>query len=177
MRRLAPACALLLGCAARAPAAASACSEEGRAPQGPLPAPQTGLAVLELDVGGHAVRAEVADTPARRERGLMARKALAPDSGMLFVYPEARERGFWMQHTLIPLTIAYLDDAGTIVHLADMEPLCTDHVPSERPARYALEMERGWFALHGVREGARVGRAGGGALPDGRAGSPEGAAP
>lgn len=166
-------------CVARSPAPAPGglCSEEGLAPQGALPAPQTGLEVLELDVGGHPVRAELADTPPKRERGLMARTALAPGAGMLFVYPEARERGFWMQHTLLPLSIAYLNDTGTIVHLADMEPRCTDHVPSLHPARYALEMERGWFAAHGVSVGDRVHRAGGGALPAGLEPSDEGAAP
>ncbi|MDP6932352.1 MAG: DUF192 domain-containing protein, partial [Myxococcota bacterium] len=63
---------------------------------------------------------------------------------------------FWMKDTPLPLSIAFIDTAGRIVHIADMVPLDTSPVPSVRPAMYALEMDRGWFQAHGVYAGARV---------------------
>lgn len=114
------------------------------------------LRTVLLQVGGRTVTAEVADEPAERERGLMFREGLAPDTGMLFVYPEARERHFWMKDTPLPLSIAYLDAAGRVVHLADMTPQSTESVPSLQPAAYALEMSQGWFAAANVRVGDTV---------------------
>ena len=113
--------------------------------------------------GARIVRVEVADRPASRERGLMHRESLAPDAGMLFVYPDEPVRGFWMKNTRIPLSIAYLSSDRTIVRIRDMEPgwgrpdgsLTT--YPSDAPARYALEMEQGWFRRNGVAEGDRLG--------------------
>ena len=115
------------------------------------PSTARGLPKVTLTVGGRSVTAEVADEPAERERGLMFREALAPDAGMLFVYPDARERAFWMKNTPLPLSIAYLDAQGRVVRISDMTPLSTDSVPSGAPAAYALEMAQGWFA--GVQEG------------------------
>ncbi|MFZ5475542.1 MAG: DUF192 domain-containing protein [Myxococcota bacterium] len=108
---------------------------------------------MSLGIGGTTVTVEVADDPGERERGLMYRDALGADAGMLFVYPEARERSFWMRNTKVPLSIAYLDSRGIVVHLADMTPHDESPVPSEAPAQYALEMNRGWFAAHGVKVG------------------------
>lgn len=110
-----------------------------------------------LVVGGETVVVEIADDPVERNRGLMYRDALGADRGMLFVYPDEQNRSFWMKDTKIPLTIAYLDAKGVIVHLADMRPLDTSSVPSGKPAMYALEMTQGWFAEHGVRVGDVVG--------------------
>lgn len=112
---------------------------------------------IELVVGGTTVVAEVADTPVARRMGLMGRASLSPDSGMLFVFPKESERSFWMKNTPLPLTIAYMDAKGRIVHMADMTPLSTDPVPSHLPALYALEMTQGWFKSHGVMVGQTVG--------------------
>lgn len=109
-----------------------------------------------LDVDGHAVTVEIADEPVERNLGLMYRDHLDANRGMLFVYPDAQPRSFWMKDTKIPLTIAYLDAEGVIVHLADMRPLDTRSVPSGKPAMYALEMNQGWFAEQGVEVGDRV---------------------
>lgn len=109
-----------------------------------------------LDVGEHRVHVEIADEPAERSKGLMYRDTLGADDGMLFVYPDSQERSFWMHNTRIPLTIAYIDAEGRIVHLADMTPLSDASVPSNALAMYALEMNRGWFATHGVTVGTRV---------------------
>lgn len=110
----------------------------------------------EIVVDGKAVTVEVADEPVERNLGLMYRDALPADRGMLFVYPDAKERSFWMKDTKVPLTIAYLDADGAIVHLADMRPLDTRSVPSVKPAMYALEMNQGWFGKNDVQVGDKV---------------------
>ena len=104
------------------------------------------------------VRAEVADERAERQTGLMGRTELAPDAGMLFVFGRERDLSFWMRNTLIPLSIAYISADGRIVDIQDMEPL-DDEPPSyasAEPARYALEVNQGFFAERGVEVGDRV---------------------
>jgi uncharacterized membrane protein (UPF0127 family) len=109
-----------------------------------------------IAVDGHSVNVEIADDPVERNLGLMYRESMPADHGMLFVYPDAQPRNFWMKDTKLPLTIAYLDAAGTILTLADMRPLDTTPVPSGAPAMYALEMNKGWFAVKGVAVGDKV---------------------
>lgn len=115
------------------------------------------LPVHTLDVGGHPVKAELAYTDATREHGLMERDGLAPDAGMLFIYKDEQVRGFWMKNTRIPLSIAFADRKGEIVRITDMEPHDTTRVSSLVPAKYALEMEQGWFEAHGVKKGDTFG--------------------
>lgn len=117
---------------------------------------KSGLPVRTLQVDGHAVSVEVAATHATRAQGLMFRDHLATDSGMLFVYPDEKPRGFWMKDTRIPLSIAFADKTGTIVRIADMSPFSLEHVPSLYPATYALEMEKGWFKEHDIEKGDRI---------------------
>ena len=126
--------------------------ERSRAPE----TPAAGLPTVTLTVGGHPVTAEVVDDPDLRARGLMERAALQPDHGMIFVYPDEQVRSFWMKNTILPLSIAFMDAGGRIVHTADMEPLDLTAVPSQRPAMYALEMQQGWFAAHQVGPGQKV---------------------
>lgn len=114
------------------------------------------LPTIELDVAGHKVEVEVADDDAERQHGLMGRKSLPADHGMLFVFPDSAERRFWMKDTPLPLSIAYIDAGGRIVHLADMQPFDTTPVPSGYPAMYALEMAQGWFARHQVAVGDKI---------------------
>lgn len=109
-----------------------------------------------LTVNGHTLTVELADAPDERVRGLMYRDTLGADAGMLFVYDDLAERRFWMKDTRIPLSIAYLDADARIVKIADLQPLDETGVPSGRPARYALEVNQGWFAKNGVTEGAIV---------------------
>lgn len=120
------------------------------------------LPTATITVKDRRVDVEVADDESERALGLMYRDRLGEDAGMLFVYPSAQERSFWMKDTRIPLTIAYLDADGRIVHLADMKPLDTSPVPSGKPAKYALEMNKGWFARHDVKVGDTVGNLPGG---------------
>lgn len=120
---------------------------------------QTALAegsVVGLGIGLHVVRAEVADTPAARMRGLMHRQTLARNAGMVFVFDEDGIHCMWMKNTSIPLSVAFLDRGGEIINIADMQPHSERAHCAARPARYALEMNRGWFAERGIGPGAKV---------------------
>ena len=119
-------------------------------------APAPVLPTVEILVDGNPVTAEVADDPDLRSHGLMERPGLRLDHGMVFVYPDEQPRSFWMKNTMLPLSIAFVDAGGRIVRLADMEPFDETPVPSLHPAMYALEMEQGWFAAHGVQLGEKV---------------------
>jgi uncharacterized protein len=114
---------------------------------------------IDSSAGGKVeVRVEIADDLPEQERGLMERTALGEDRGMLFVYSDEEVRSFWMKNTLIPLSIAYMDANGRIVDLQDMKPLDDDppHYVSAEPARYALEVNKGFFEEHGVKVGDRA---------------------
>ena len=114
------------------------------------------LPVVELSAGMHLIRAELADSFAARMQGLMHRQSLDRNAGMLFVFEEAGIHCMWMKNTLIPLSVAFLDDAGAIINIADMQPHSEETHCAQRPARYALEMSRGWFARRGVKPGAKL---------------------
>jgi len=122
-----------------------------------LPVAAQPLPVLELKAGMHLIRAEVAADFSSRARGLMHRKALAPNAGMLFVFDDAALHCMWMKNTYVPLSVAFVDEKGEITNIADMEPQSERSHCATRPARYALEMERGWFAQRGIKAGARLG--------------------
>ncbi|MCX7962288.1 MAG: DUF192 domain-containing protein [Burkholderiales bacterium] len=112
--------------------------------------------VVELGLGMHVVRAEVADTVAARMQGLMYRKSLARNAGMVFVFDDDAIHCMWMKNTYIPLSVAFIDRAGTIVNIADMEPHSERSHCAARPVRYALEMNRGWFAERAIAPGTKV---------------------
>ncbi len=116
----------------------------------------SGLPVVSIDVAGHGVKAEVASTEAQRARGLMYRRKMGTNKGMLFVYPKPERLSFWMKNTYLPLSIAYIDSRGSIVHIEDMKPLTTNSHPSPKPVPYALEMNQGWFDDKGVKVGDTV---------------------
>ncbi|CJL20964.1 Uncharacterized ACR%2C COG1430 [Streptococcus pneumoniae] len=111
---------------------------------------------LRLRIQGHELHAEYAQTVAQRERGLMGRRELAVDSGMLFRFDEVRRHCLWMKDTPLPLSAAFFDEAGLLVDVIDLEPFNTEIRCSKRPARYALEMNQGWFDERGVELGARL---------------------
>lgn len=117
---------------------------------------QPTLPMVALQAGIHLVKAEVADDERKRAIGLMFRESLAPNHGMLFVFREKAGHCFWMRNTLIPLSIAFLDDDGTIVNIEDMAPRSEDSHCPKRPVRFALEMEQGWFAKRGLAAGAKL---------------------
>ena len=119
--------------------------------------PQPTLPRTQLQAGIHLISAEVAAEPNTRSRGLMFRERLGPNQGMLFVFPEKAVQCFWMRNTPLPLSIAFLDDDGRIVNIADMQPRSDDSHCSAAPIRFALEMEQGWFAKRGIAAGAKIG--------------------
>jgi uncharacterized membrane protein (UPF0127 family) len=114
------------------------------------------LPMLSLSAGIHVIQAEVANTDASRAQGLMFRKSLAANRGMLFVFPEAGPQCMWMRNTYVPLSVAFIDERGVIVNIADMQPRSDDSHCATRPARYALEMNQGWFAAKGIKPGAKL---------------------
>jgi uncharacterized membrane protein (UPF0127 family) len=110
------------------------------------------LTIVKADAARVGLTAELAVTGEQRAQGLMGRDALAPDSGMLFAI-QPPGRGFWMRGTTIPLTVAFIGECGEIVDFADLEPLSEEIKNTDQPYAFALEMERGWFAAHGVETG------------------------
>ena len=114
------------------------------------------LTTETMQVGSKSIEVEIADELHERQRGLMYRKTMDVDHGMLFVYPEAEPRSFWMKNTYIPLSIAYIDTDCLIVHIAKMMPLTTKGVPSIYPAQYVLEMNQGWFEENGIKIGESI---------------------
>jgi uncharacterized membrane protein (UPF0127 family) len=113
--------------------------------------------VVQLNAGMHLIRAEVVSDPGARAQGLMHRKALAQNAGMLFIFDEHALHCMWMRNTLIPLSVAFIDDQGAVVNIADMEPHSEASHCAAQPVKYALEMNRGWFAARGIKPGARLG--------------------
>lgn len=115
------------------------------------------LPTTRLNAGIHIIQAEVADTPETRTRGLMHRKQLGPNHGMLFVFDQKAGQCFWMRNTLIPLSIAFLEDDGTIINIDDMAPQTETSHCSKKPTRYVLEMTQGWFKQKGFKAGMKLG--------------------
>lgn len=116
----------------------------------------TEMRVIPLTAGIHVIRAEVALEPAERERGLMFRKQLGPNQGMVFLFDEPQVQCMWMRNTLIPLSVAFIDDGGRVLNVEDMAPQTEDNHCAKKPARYALEMNVGWFAKHGIAAGSTI---------------------
>ena len=114
---------------------------------------QSGLPTVKMPIGSKTYTLEVADTFDNRQRGLMERDSMPADHGMIFVFPDLKERGFWMKHTRFPLEILYIDENGKIVHWATMKPYDLTNVPSNAPAKYAIELNVGSVHACGVKVG------------------------
>ena len=106
----------------------------------------TGLPTLELKAGIYRIQAELADTPKSREVGLMNRTSMPTNSGMLFVFEQKAGHCFWMNNTKIPLSIAFIADDGKIVNIEEMLAEPTNNHCPKAAVRYALEMNKQWFA-------------------------------
>ena len=115
------------------------------------------LPAVQLKAGMHLIRAEVAADNATRMQGLMHRKSLGANAGMLFIFDEAAVHCMWMKNTLIPLSVAFIDESGTIINIADMQPHSERSHCASTPAVFALEMTKGWFAQRGVKAGTKLG--------------------
>jgi uncharacterized membrane protein (UPF0127 family) len=119
--------------------------------------PQLNLARTQLTAGMHRLDVQLAQTPEQRQIGLMWRKDMPQHEGMLFVFEQATIQCFWMRNTLIPLTAAFVEEDGTIVNLADMQPQKDDSHCSSKPVRFVLEMNQGWFAKRQIKPGFKLG--------------------
>ena len=130
------------------PASAARRADEGAQPK---------LPTIKIWLGSQEILAEQALTDGQISRGLMFRKEMAENDGMLFVFTEPHRASFWMKNTLLPLTCAYIDGRGAILETRDMKPL--DESPIEAvtdQVQYVLEMNQGWFDRHKVRAGMVV---------------------
>jgi uncharacterized protein len=117
--------------------------------------PQT-LSAITLNAGIHNIHAEVAQTPDERATGLMFRREMAQQDGMLFVFEQPATQCFWMKNTLLPLSAAFIAEDGSIVNIVDMKPQTLDSHCSAKPVRFVLEMNQGWFAKRGLKAGAKL---------------------
>jgi uncharacterized membrane protein (UPF0127 family) len=122
----------------------------------PGQAQQAQLPLLELFAGMHRIEAEVAATSDSRQVGMMQRTIMPPQRGMLFVFTEVNKHCMWMRNTLLPLSVAFLDEKGRIINVEDMQPGTENNHCAARPARYALEMNLGWFKSRGLGQGFAI---------------------
>ena len=118
---------------------------------------QDSLPVMELTAGMHRIEAEVAANDQTRQVGLMNRRVMPPQRGMLFVFGRENMHCMWMRNTYIPLSVAFMDADGVIINIEDMQPQTESNHCAKKPARYALEMNQGWFAQRGIKPGVRLG--------------------
>ncbi|MCB0387064.1 MAG: DUF192 domain-containing protein, partial [Bdellovibrionales bacterium] len=113
-----------------------------------------------IQVGKVRLKVEIADTDARRSRGLMNRQKMAENHGMLFIFDYKRTLSFWMKNTYIPLSIGFFDEEKRLMEILDMDPVAsvmdqkTPFYRSKSPAQYALEVNKGWFQRNGVEVGS-----------------------
>jgi len=121
-----------------------------------IPTARAETSLVPLEISGNPVIAEVANTSEAREQGLMYRKHLRGNHGMLFVFPESGVHALWMKNTSVPLSAAFLDEQGIIINIDDMVPFSEEQHHSAAPAKFALEMSIGWFSKRGIKPGAKV---------------------
>ncbi|MBM3397953.1 MAG: DUF192 domain-containing protein [Betaproteobacteria bacterium] len=119
--------------------------------------PQMGLPRTQLTAGMHRLDVQLAQTPEQHQIGLMWRRDMPTHEGMLFIFEKSSKQCFWMRNTLIPLTAAFVEDDGTIVNLADMQPQSDESHCSNKPVRFVLEMNQGWFAKRQIKPGYKLG--------------------
>jgi uncharacterized protein len=129
---------------------------QARAQDGPNPR----LPSITIQAGIHLINAEVASDVGTRAKGLMHRTKLGNNQGMLFVFEQKGQHCFWMRNTLIPLSIAFLEDDGTILNIENMQPKAEESHCPLKATRFALEMDQGWFAKKGIVVGDKLGAKG-----------------
>ena len=123
---------------------------------GALAQGQPPLPAIQLQTGLYLIKAEVAATYGTRMQGLMQREKMGVNDGMLFIFPDRDKQCMWMKNTLLPLSVAFIDEAGVILNVEDMKPQTEDSHCSAKPARYALEMNLGWFKARNIKPGAKM---------------------
>ena len=114
------------------------------------------LPSVALNAGMHNIQAELAQTPDERSIGLMFRKSMGANEGMLFAFEQPAKQCFWMKNTLLPLSIAFVSADGTVVNIDDMKPQTLDSHCSVKEVPFVLEMNAGWFAKRGIKAGFKL---------------------
>ena len=109
----------------------------------------------KLSIGTHVISTELATTDSSREHGLMHRRKLCTNCGMLFIFPVEDRWAFWSKNTPLALSVAFIDNNGVIISISDMSPDSLDIYTSPQNVAYALEMPRGWFSQHKIKNGER----------------------
>ncbi|WP_395341291.1 DUF192 domain-containing protein [Ningiella sp. W23] len=118
---------------------------------------EEGIDTVTLAFGNDVnIEVEYADEPHERQLGLMYRRQMCEDCGMLFKFDSVRVASIWMKNTYIPLDLAYINAFGKIIDIKQLVPHDLTSVPSSMPVLYALEMNEGWFAANGIKEGDKV---------------------
>ena len=115
-----------------------------------------GLRTTQIKVGPHPLKVEIAQSDSEREKGLMFRRSMGANEGMLFIFAEPAYHSMWMKNTLIPLSVAFVDREGVILNILDMEPQTLDTHMSAGPSIYAIETNKGWFAQKKIKAGDKV---------------------
>jgi uncharacterized membrane protein (UPF0127 family) len=123
---------------------------------GALALGQQNFPIIPLTAGMHVIQAEVAANDAERQQGLMYREKMGPNEGMVFLFQAPAGVCMWMKNTYVPLSVAFMDERGKIVNIEDMEPQTTDSHCAKTPARYALEMNKGWFKQKNIKPGSVI---------------------
>ena len=120
------------------------------------------LSKKQITLAGKKLTVEIAETSKQQEIGLMFRQSMGTDEGMLFIFKSEETRFFWMKNTLIDLSIAYFDKNGTLVDIQEMKSgrgvpdAALPSYPSAKPAKYALEMNKGWFQKNKIKVGDKI---------------------
>lgn len=117
---------------------------------------QQRLPATTLTIGMHLVKAELAINDEERAMGLMYRREMGPNEGMVFRFPHSKQVCMWMKNTLLPLSVAFIDDDGKIINIEDMQPETEVAHCAKRAARYALEMNQGWFRKKNIKSGTAI---------------------
>ena len=117
---------------------------------------QQTLPVNRFNIGINVIEAEMASTEPQRELGLMNRKKLGANQGMMFIFDRPSGYCMWMKNTLLPLSVAFLDKDGVILNVEEMLPQTEATHCAVKPALYALEMSAGWFKSKGIKAGVKV---------------------
>ncbi len=120
-------------------------------------APKTVADFFVIPVGGKPVKMQLAVKPREMEHGLMERRDLKPDEGMLFIYERPQQMSFWMRNTPTPLDIGFFSADGVLKEIYQMYPYDETPVPSRSTElKFALEMNQAWFAANEVKPGAKI---------------------
>lgn len=132
----------------------AACDKAAPAKEGP---PKSIADHFDITVGGKVVHMQIAITPAESQRGLMDRRDLGPDDGMIFIFDHPQQMSFWMHDTPTPLDIGFFDDGGMLEEIYPMQPFDENSIHSRSTMlTLALEMNQGWYHDHGVKPGAEI---------------------